>query len=540
MHYFCCLALVTLLAVQVCAEGVKPVEQRLMRAQLKQQRLKLPSCKSKQQKLTIRTSQQAARLAAALQCHGGTFFVTWQGAISISETIAVESNTTVHITGSTSNAVVDGQQQVQLFTVAENAALHLQDITLARGYVTTYDTMPLASLGGAAVYIEQGFLTTQNVNFSDNFSNGSVGCGAVMSNDATVALRSTQFLHNSAAVRGGAMCIYDGSVMIKESAFTLNQAINKSGGAIFQYGANPKADITSTEFSSNAAAVSGGALCIINGSVVITNSVFSSNQATDIEDAAGGAIFQFAGNTAAEGTRFSSNIAGEGGALYLRAYCSMSINSSNFTSNSAVEGSGGAIVQVNTTLKLQDSIFSRNSANITAAALHTFGSSTTSIERCLFEQHDMISTSAQKGQARQYDTPPFNMIDQTDGTLMIMNTNFSENGNLDAVEGAIVFHSGGTNSSSTIMSCSFVQNDGLLRLDDLCLEASTAVVRDTVFDGDFTYSNSNGTVDMSNCKFVDSVNGGLMFESFNSSIDKLRTAAHTVLHVLKQTGMQGQ
>jgi hypothetical protein len=97
------------------------------------------------------------------------------------------------ITG-TADAVIDGQQRVQLFAVLEEASLSVKSISLSRGYVVADETESLTSQGGAAVILaKRAALQTDSVLFADNMSESSFGSGAVMSvgTNATLNLVNT-------------------------------------------------------------------------------------------------------------------------------------------------------------------------------------------------------------------------------------------------------------------------------------------------------------------------------------------------------------
>jgi hypothetical protein len=220
----------------------------------------LPLCKPKTQSFVVNTPQGASALTKALaECSGGSFSVTWAGAVSIEETMFISSKTVLSITG-TADAVIDGQQRVQLFAVLEDASLSIKSITLSRGYVAADETESFTSQGGAAVILaRRAALQTDNVLFVDNMSEGSFGSGAVMSvgTDATLNIVNTQFLRNSGSQGGGSISIFRGSATISNSSFMYNRAAKWSGGAVLVNGTETKVSISDTKFSGNSASQVG-------------------------------------------------------------------------------------------------------------------------------------------------------------------------------------------------------------------------------------------------------------------------------------------
>lgn len=102
----------------------------------------------------------------------------------------------------------------------------------------------------------------------------------------------------------------------------------------------------------------GGAIYIHSGSLSISDSTFVHNFALQ----QGGAIYAAAAVTTIKGTSFYSDTAGEsGGAVETAA--GLSVDSSTFTSETAITGGGGAIEANGSTLTITGSTFTGNSAS---------------------------------------------------------------------------------------------------------------------------------------------------------------------------------
>lgn len=102
---------------------------------------------------------------------------------------------------------------------------------------------------------------------------------------------------------------------------------------------------------------SGGAIFNYMGTLIVTNSIFNNNHATNY----GGAIYVTGGSLNVTNTKFGSNSANAGGAI--KTYDSTAaISNSTFSNNSADNGGAGIFNDVNSTLTVSNSTFSGNDA----------------------------------------------------------------------------------------------------------------------------------------------------------------------------------
>jgi hypothetical protein len=100
------------------------------------------------QRFTVSSTAEALALADAMLCEGGAFAAFVVGVVELSHTILVGSNTTLNVTGvgGAAEAVIDGGDTVQLFDVENTGALHLEGITLKRGFAEDLRTGGAVSL----------------------------------------------------------------------------------------------------------------------------------------------------------------------------------------------------------------------------------------------------------------------------------------------------------------------------------------------------------------------------------------------------------
>ncbi|MBR0472714.1 MAG: hypothetical protein IJI98_08490 [Methanosphaera sp.] len=182
----------------------------------------------------------------------------------------------------------------------------------------------------------EGSIILENDTFDSNINTGELGALFIMSNVTT---------------------------LIKNVTFTDN--LGKNGSAMTYYGADNSTLILSdslfdrndeyTRYESN-----GGALyAMINGTVHITNTTFTDNNAEN-----GGALYVYSfenGNLNITNSTFKENEAGYGGAVYIETEGNISITDTSFISNLGEEGSGLFYKNTNNgELIIRNSLFDSN------------------------------------------------------------------------------------------------------------------------------------------------------------------------------------
>jgi predicted outer membrane repeat protein len=208
---------------------------------------------------------------------------------------------------------------------------------------------------------------------------------AIFLNKANLTLIGCEFLNNSAK-RGGAIYAIDSAeIIIRDSIFMNNFAMD-DGGAVYLIGIFSNFVFENSCFRNNyvrsnisSSAGSGGAVYIVSSKGFLKNCVFELNHATHMGGAVGlndvigtveNCVFN---NNFVKNITFSS-ASSNGGALYLHNGNNTVINS-NFTNNSAVNG-GAIRTDANTALdgilNLKNSSFFNNSAINYGGALELF------------------------------------------------------------------------------------------------------------------------------------------------------------------------
>lgn len=259
-------------------------------------------------------------------------------------------------------------------------------ITISAGTITLTSTnLPLVNLQGSSLTITgagtndtiiDGTKTGANpTNYRGfHFSNGDVSISSLTiqnmygTNHAAVIVDSANLLElTDVALKnnaGNSAAISLGSVTVTDSTFSGNQATSDSGGAIF---ARNTATVSGSTFSSNAARTAGAIYAYY--SVAVSDSTFSSNSTTRF----GGAIYSYgygADITITDSTFTSNSATIDGGAVFQKGYNSagITITDSTFTGNTA-DSDGGAVYAQRNSIDITDSTFTSNVADVKGGAV---------------------------------------------------------------------------------------------------------------------------------------------------------------------------
>ncbi|MFL5328248.1 MAG: hypothetical protein ACJ8C4_04985 [Gemmataceae bacterium] len=161
-------------------------------------------------------------------------------------------------------------------------------------------------------------------------------------------------------------------------------------------------------------ATNGTALNMTDGTVILSNMVFSFNTATSL----GGAIALTTGNLTVSNSKFQGNTsASSGGAIYGSSTCQLTLNNDQFLANTAA-GSGGAIFAPanSSTITASLDIFANNRGT-SGGAIYTGGGSTMTVDQSYFTGN--VATSARGGAI--YESA------NATGQLVITNSTLSAN-----------------------------------------------------------------------------------------------------------------
>lgn len=167
-----------------------------------------------------------------------------------------------------------------------------------------------------------------------------VSGGAIEASGVQVFLDNVQLLANRSAVTGGAIYCFDGALTVVNSRFVDNRA--GTGGAIFNDGCT----------------------------VVIQNTLFEDNQAVDAIGRGGAIENAPLGALTVRSSRFTANQALDGGALYVASGATAELDSVSLTGNGGGHGGG---IENSGVLTLTNSLLDSNSVTGSGGGLWNLG-----------------------------------------------------------------------------------------------------------------------------------------------------------------------
>lgn len=301
------------------------------------------------------------------------------------------------------------------------------DITIENSTIS--DNLSVLSGAGLALHDIATEVHITSTQFSKNRARGGEGGAIVMdAQNADVAgaleIASSTFSENKAETYGGAVSLGNllqpyGSLNIKDSMFTKNQAMSSqsgAGGAVYYVSSSPYTFLVQrTKFENNQSELAGGALYIVQPQTArISDSTFFHNAAEGASTSKpryGGAVMVDSAKTVhLEKNKFCHNRStstgdarksGVGGAVYVQKSEAIEIKQNSFWENMAQEKGGAIAVDQNSALGIHTSIFAANSAMVGGGAWIQATNSTV---------EDSIFAYTQIGKAVLSDTGKWNRI----------------------------------------------------------------------------------------------------------------------------------
>ncbi|NCQ86187.1 MAG: cadherin [Microcystis aeruginosa W13-18] len=229
---------------------------------------------------------------------------------------------------------------------------------------------------------------------------------------------------------GGGIFISDGSPILRNLIFESNNATN--GGGLYNLsGANPL--LTNITFRNNTA-TNGGAIYNSSSNPTLTDVTFTNNTVTG---GGGGAIYNTSSTSTLTNAIFTSNTASSGGAI-LNTGSNITLNNATFTSNAA-GNVGGAIYNTGSSSTLNNATFSSNTATSDGGAIYNTSSNFT-LKDGTFNNN----TASSDGGA----------IFSTGGTFNLTQGDFVQNRATSGSGGAVFLQT----NNSTITQADFLQN----------------------------------------------------------------------------------
>ena len=351
--------------------------------------------------------------------------------------------------------------------------------------------------GGAIYYASSSNGRIVNTNFTENYVMRSGGAIYYDKNSKNQTLANSSFMQNTAGglsgnnppgapsygYGGGAIYWIGSDGSIEDTNFTENSA--NMGGAVYYYTGSDNQTITGSSFTNNTAtmdatsgtinaAPGGGAIYWTSNNGKVSNSNFTENSAK----LAGGAIYYKGDNQTITDSSFTGNTANGtnkagGGAIFCNGVGDALIKNSNFTENSAVSGSGGAIYNYKGTddQTITDSTFYNNTAKNSGGAIYYDTNPKANIKNADFAENSANGS----GGAISFSSSGYGTIE---------NTNFTEN-SAKSLGGAISISS---SPNTEIKNVDFTENTANASGGAISISSSANI---NIKDVDFSENSAN-------------------------------------------------
>ena len=299
-------------------------------------------------------------------------------------------------------ATVNAGDLDRAFDVLAGGALTLKDMTVTNGTAPTTQGMTPAESGGAIRSVAT--LTLDAVSVTNSVVTGTGASGGGIAAGGSLSIDRSTVSGNSATRAGGGIEITTGTVMIDRSTLSANMAgpTPGNGGALHVTGAARTTVDRSTVNANVASAEGGGLWNSSTGTMTVSRSVITDNEARGaLADQGGGGLFNEAtpdvnvpggGTLIVDRTEITNNRAtgaggtgptsGSGGGI-LNDQGTLSVVRSTITGNAAVRAGGGIEAKLGDTT-LERTVLSNNSTGPTpgnGGGLHLTGAGTVTIER---------------------------------------------------------------------------------------------------------------------------------------------------------------
>ncbi len=289
-------------------------------------------------------------------------------------------NKTLTLTGvSSATTIIQAVTGQRVITVTSGHNLRLENLTVTGGH-------PTSDVGGG-VYAADGSLLIVNCRIADNsadYGGGVFQTGA----GGRVDVTGSRIELNTTGNHGGGLYV-NGSAALTNTLVLSNTAGWHGGGLHVDVG---RTDLSGGLFSNNRAMGDNGGAVNVNNSISVTGTQFISNTAND----SGGALLQWnAGYTVTvTNARFERNTAkGKGGGAYVNSL--LTISNSMFVTNTVDAGSSdpyGGGVYAGGASQILASTFVSNSAKCTSCGYRYGGGMYTSqpatIQDSTFDRND--------------------------------------------------------------------------------------------------------------------------------------------------------
>jgi len=340
---------------------------------------------------TLRAAVQAADNAGgsdAITVPAGEFKLTIPSATTEDPStgdLDIKEGVSVTLTGAgPSSTILNANHVDREFTVQKGAVLIVSGVKIENG--AQPDTSPSDNSSfpayGGAVYNNATFSISNCVLEGNSADDGGGAIKAGAEAAATTVTNCTG-AHNPADDEGGFAYMESGSLTLTGDMIEHNSADSDGGAVYVDESGHTVAPITvtNTTIKHNTADSDGGGIYMdIGGNLSVTNSRIESNNTDDDE---GGGIYDYEGGTITiENSSVSNNNSGDdsGAGLYAERDGQATVTNSTFANNDSGDDDGGAIYTDDTSLNVTGSMFVNNSG-CCGGALYIDAPSSTSVDK---------------------------------------------------------------------------------------------------------------------------------------------------------------
>ncbi|WP_455645652.1 beta strand repeat-containing protein [Methanosphaera sp.] len=349
---------------------------------------------------------------------------------------------------------------------------------------TYYDLVNQINYGTAdTIQLSPGtYITTNNLTINRDLTIN--GQNSVLKGEHTITINANVIIGN--LTLNHTRIIVESNRTFSGSNIVLANNSEGNGSAI--YASNGTLIINNSTFTSNVATQHGGAIYVSNGTLIINNSTFTSNVASGYA----GAVYTQRSIGNISNSIFTNNSAKNGGVI-VNIDGDVTLINSTFTNNSATNT--GGVVYIDSNLTVINCIFTNSSSDYAGIV---YGSGNTVIRNSTF-----TNTSARQGGIffRYYKN-----ITITDSTFI--NTSTTNGGIIYTSGGDIIINNTVFINSSASNNGGLFYGDGRYNINNSTFTNSSAGVLGGVF-----YGSSNITVNNSVFNNNSAYNGSVMYRA---------------------------
>ena len=281
-------------------------------------------------------------------------------------------------------AVIDGKISIRNSQFVNNNAMSDISKDISFGVIllfeseTNIDNSTFIHNKGGVLAAKSSRLHVARSTYSHNIAH----CGGVIFTSGSSFKITNSTLTNNSAYAGGVLASSESSFRITSSNFTHNSACVHDGGVMFILFS--EFSLYTTTFTNNSAVEGGGVLSTEESSFNVTNSNFNNNSGTSQY---GLVIWAHKSSFNIANCNFANNTAATDAVEVL--YFAFRKSSSNITSSTFTNNSGGVMTMSHLSLNIINCTFTKNSALIGAGVMSVLYESSINIMNSMFHNNNV-------------------------------------------------------------------------------------------------------------------------------------------------------